>query len=95
MELKGKKTISEVYDILSHLDKADRENFNKNAIKFLKENRDKNFVSTIDYSVPLSEQPISKNTLALLTIYYIIGFCKTKEKKQEVIDLLKQNMKNR
>ena len=60
-------------------------------MKFLKDNRYKDYKSLIDYTKSLSEQKISKETLSLLTAYYLMGFCKTDAEKAELLKILKSN----
>ena len=91
----NKYAVSEVYEILMHMDKEDQNKIPEKAMKFLNDNRYRDYKSIIDYSKSLSEQKISKETLSLLTAYYLMGFCKTDAEKMEVIKILKENEKGK
>ena len=94
MDSINKYAVSEVYEILMHMDEEDQKKIPEKAMKFLSDNRYRDYKSIIDYSKSLSEQKISKETLSLLTAYYLMGFCKTDAEKMEVIKILKQNEKD-
>lgn len=91
MDSLNRYAISEVYEILMHMSEEDKNQIPEKAMKFLKDNRYKDYKSIIDYSKSLGEQKISKETLSLLTMYYMLGFCKTDAEKKEMLKMLKTN----
>ena len=93
MDSINKSAISEVYEILMHMSDENKGKIPEKAMKFLKNNRYKDYRSIIDFTKSLGEQKINKGTLSLLTVYYIMGFCETDQEKKELLTMLKENDK--
>ena len=93
MDSINRYAVSEVYEILMHMSEENKSKIPEKAMKFLKNNRYKDYKSIIDFSKSLSEQKINKETLSLLTVYYLMGFCKTDQEKKDVLKMLKENDK--
>lgn len=90
MSLFNKYAVSDVYEIVMHMSKEDREKIPENAMKFLKENRDKGHHSSIDFTKPIEKQKLSKDTASLLSVYIFMSFCENKEDKLKLIEQLKE-----
>lgn len=93
MDSINKYAVSEVYEILMQMDEEDQKKIPEKAMRFLNDNRYKDYKSIIDYSQSLGDQKIGKETLSLLTAYYLMGFCETDAEKMDLIKMLKQNEK--
>lgn len=82
---------SEVFEIINQLEDDLVNKIPQKLIEFLDEERDKNYSSKIDINIPLNEQKINRNTMILLTILNLNYWCETKEEKQELLKILKEN----
>lgn len=91
MDTLDQSVISEVYEIIMHMSEEDRNQIPEKAMRFLKTNRRKDYYSAIDFTKSLSEQKIKKDVIALLSVFYLMGFCKTEQEKAEFLKVLKQN----
>ena len=83
--------VSDVYEIIKHMNIEFRNKIPKSAMDFLKENRFKDHKSSIDFKRPLNEQKLNKDTKSLLTMFYLMSFCESEEEKTRIIKYLKSN----
>lgn len=86
---------SEVYEILNLLEEEYREKVPKNIIKFFEEERLKDYKPQIVIDVPLIEQNLKRETIVLLAVLNLNYWCATPEEKQEVLDELTKNEKEK
>lgn len=83
----------EVYDILQHLDPKLYNNIPDTLIKFIDENRDKNYKVNIDYSESINKQKLQKGTKIILSLIYRDYICDT-ETKTKLINKDKNELQN-
>lgn len=86
---------SEVYEILNLLDKDYKEKVPDKVRKFFKEERLKDYKPEIDTDTPLIDQNLKRETIVLLAILNLNYWCETPEEKQEILDELSQNEKEK
>lgn len=86
---------SEVYEILNLLDKEYREKVPDKVRTFFEEERLKDYIPEIDAETPLTNQNLKRETIVLLAILNLNYWCDTPEEKQEVLDELARNEKER
>lgn len=79
MEITIKQAFSEVYDIVSHLEKELYKKIPKKIIDMIKKNRDLNYKFYIDYK-DIGNQELLKETRAILSIIYRDYLCSPEEK---------------
>lgn len=79
----------DVYTIIEMMGDELKGKINPKFIQFLKENQDEEYISQIDSSKPLKNQPLRKEVRLLLSIMYIYYFC-DEEKKKELLEREKQ-----
>ena len=60
MDSINRSAISEVYEILMHMSEENKKKIPDKAMRFLKDNRYKDYRSVIDFSKSLNEQKINK-----------------------------------
>lgn len=82
--------IAETLDILKHTEKESVNKISKSFIEFLKENAADDYKVDIDYSKPLSEVKLNKNTLTIIAMISYSYWCNEEEKK-EMLQKLKEN----
>ena len=78
------ESISEVLDILEHMDKIYLEKISTEFRKFLYTNKSPDYVSTLDHTKNLEEMNLNEDTKNLLFIIYIMFWC-TEEERAECI----------
>lgn len=86
---------SEVHEILNLLDKEYKERVPEKITTFFEEERLKDYKPEIDTETPLIEQNLKRETIILLAILNMNYWCDTPEEKQEILDELSQNEKER
>jgi len=86
---------AEVDEILNLLEEAYKEKIPEKIINFFKEERDKEYKVVIDVNRPLREQNLKRDTFVLLAILNLNYWCETEEEKQEFLNELAQNEKEK
>lgn len=84
--------LAEVSYILNHMDKSDKDKISKEFLEFIEENKDKDYVPSLDYPKELNDMELSKEAKNLLAIIYMKYWCNPQQKK-EFIHKLKENEK--
>ena len=86
---------SEVYEILNLLDKDYKEKVPDKVKTFFEEERLKDYKPEIDTDTPLIDQNLKRETIVLLAILNLNYWCDTPEEKQEILDELANNEKEK
>lgn len=86
---------SEVYKILNLLDEEYKERVPAKVRAFFEEERLKDYKPAINADVPLTEQNLKRDTIVLLAILNLNYWCDTPEEKQEILDELSNNEKEK
>ena len=84
------KAYTEVLEILSYFSEEEYSKIPKEKIDFFQKNRDKTYKYSINPKIPLGEQPISKETNAIIISLFRDYFA-TEKQKETLNNLLKQN----
>ncbi len=95
MKLDTMMAYSEVYKILSLLDEEYKERVPDKVRAFFEEERLKDYEPKINEDVPLTEQNLKRETMVLLAILNLNYWCNTPEEKQEFLDELAKNEKEK
>ena len=74
---------TEVYEILNHLEKEAYDKIPTSLIKTIEENRNKEYEYILDEKVDLTEQPMLRETKAILFNIFRDYLC-TPEKKEQI-----------
>lgn len=82
---------SEVYKILNLLDEEYKERVPAKVRAFFEEERLKDYEPEINTDTPLTEQNLKRETIVLLAILNLNYWCDTPEEKQEILDELSNN----
>ena len=85
------KAYTETLTILSWVGKKYRDKIPEKFIKFLEENKDKNYVPKINPMTLLENQNILEETANVLALIKLNYWCESEEEKNELISLLKEN----
>lgn len=95
MKIENAISFCEIYDILQHLDIALYNKIPSSVIKFIDDNRNKDYKVNIDYSKNINEQQLKRDTRIMLSIIYKDYLCSNEERekliKSDKIKLQQQN----
>ena len=70
MRLEYQKALQEVKLIINQLEKEDYEKIPDGFIKMMEKQRDKRYKPSIEWNIPLTEQPLLEETKAILAVLY-------------------------
>ncbi len=84
---------TEVLEVLPKLVKEDYEKIPKKFIEFLKENENPKYKKEFDFSKPLEELGLNKNSLLVLGVVYRMFLASDKEKEEFDRMLIENEMK--
>jgi hypothetical protein len=73
---------TEVMEVLPQLVKEDYDKIPKKFIEFLKENENPNYKKEFDFSKPLEELGLNKNSLLVLGVVYRMFLASSEEKEE-------------
>lgn len=74
------KALTEVYDIINHLEKEIYEKIPNSFISIVEENMDKNYKVNIDYEAGINNQELLPDTRAILSLIYRKFVCNEDER---------------
>lgn len=86
---------AEIDEILNLLEDKYREKVPEKVRNFFREEKMADYKLTIDVNVPLIQQNLKRETIVLLAILNINYWCDTPEEKQEILDELAENEKEK
>ena len=92
--MEQKKVYSEVYAVLCVLNDDYLKKIPQNILKQIYSERDKDYDFYIDENIPLTEQNLSPESIAMLAALKLDYWCNSKEEKEELELLLKANDKS-
>lgn len=92
------KALSEVYDIITHLEENTYKKIPQRFIKMIEKNKDNTHVIKIDYAKSINEQDLLKDTRIILSIIYREYICSSEKKEElkyrDIIELRKDEEVN-
>ena len=86
---------AEVYKILSFMDQKYINMIPLKLLNLFKEERDNEYKTNINNTIPLDEQNLQKKTLSILAMLNINYWCTNEQEKQELMELYAENDKKR
>lgn len=86
---------AEIDEILNLLEDEYKEKIPKNVRNFFKKEKNNDYIPQIDTGKPLIEQNLKRETLVLLAILNLNYWCKSEEEKQEFLNKLAENEKEK
>lgn len=92
MDVKLSRSMTEVLEILKHMDKTYTEKLPKKFLKFLQDNQDTSHIPKFDCTKSLQDCAMYKETKALLGIMYL-KYWSLEEQKKEYLQILENNQK--
>ena len=91
MNIKNKEIYSEVYQVLNLLGNDYIDKLPTRLINMLREKREVNYSPEYTEDIPLKEQNMKKETMAIIVLLYLNYWCEDENEKLEVKQILKSN----
>lgn len=91
MNVETKEVYSEVYQVLNLLGTEYINKLPNSLFNMLKEKRDINYTPQYVEDIPLDEQNIKKETLAIIALLHLNYWCENEKEKAELKQLLSNN----
>lgn len=91
MDIKTKETYSEVYSILNMLGENYIIKLPSKLYQMIKEEKSNEYNPQYDFTIALEQQNIKKEALSMIALFHLNYWCNSKEEKQKLKDLLKEN----
>lgn len=88
-----RKAYSEVDQILELIDEEQKNEIPKKLREFFKEEKDKTYEKKIDKNIPIKEQNLKKETLAIIALLNLEYWCKDENEKNRLKAIYAKNEK--
>lgn len=89
INIQDRQAFTDISIIIQMMSKSMKNKINPNFIKLIEENKDTQYVSSIDKNIPLKEQTLNENTKIILALIYRDYLCSNDMR----IEILKQEKK--
>lgn len=86
-----KEAYSEIDEFLKLLDEEDRNKVPEYLRKFFKDNKDLEYVKEIKKDIPIKQQNLKEETLALIALLNLKYWCDDEEERQRLIKIYSEN----
>jgi hypothetical protein len=86
-----KQAYAEIDAFIEILPEDKKRKIPKNMKEFFKEQKDKGYKKEIDINIPVEEQNLKEETLALIALLYIKYICEDEEEKQNLKKIYAEN----
>lgn len=93
MLLKTRQAYSEIDEFIHLLNKQDRNKIPKKLREFFSNEKDKEYIKNINIDVPIKEQNLREETLAIIAILNLKYWCEDKEEKKRLMQVYINNEK--
>lgn len=93
VSLATRQAYSEIDEFLSMLDDGTRNEVPKKLQKLFKEEKDKEYYKKIDPVIPIKEQDLKRETLAIIALLNLQYWCKDEQEKERLKKIYFQNEK--
>lgn len=91
LSLNTRQAYSEVHEFLELLSEEQRQKIPEIQRALFENERDKEYVKNIDISIPLKEQGLKEETLAILALLYLQYWCEDEEEKEQLKAIYAKN----
>lgn len=90
---KTRQAYSEVDEFLGLLSEEQRNEIPKKLRDFFKEEKDQEYFKNIDKDIPIKDQNLKEETLAIIALLNLQYWCKDEEEKKRLQEIYAQNEK--
>ena len=91
--IKTRQAYSEVDEFLKLLSEEKRNEIPKKLRKLFREEKDEKYFKNIDKNVPIKDQNLKEETLAIIALLNLQYWCKDEEEKKRLREIYAQNEK--
>ena len=88
---KTKQAYAEIDAFIEILPDDIKRKIPKNMKEFFKNQKDKNYKKEIDINIPIEDQNLKEETLALIALFYIKYICEDEEEKRNLKNIYAEN----
>ena len=93
VSIKTRQAYSEIDEFLGLLSEEQRNEIPKKLRDFFKEEKDKDYVKNINPNIPIKDQNLKEETLAIIALLNLQYWCKDEEEKKRLQAIYAQNEK--
>ena len=90
---KTRQAYSEIDEFLGLLSEEQRNEITKKLRDFFKEEKDQEYFKNIDKDIPIKDQNLKEETLAIIALLNLQYWCKDEEEKKRLQEIYAQNEK--
>ncbi|MBS1340980.1 MAG: hypothetical protein HP028_07420 [Clostridia bacterium] len=91
--IKTRQAYSEIDEFLGLLSEEQRNEIPKKLRDFFKEEKDQEYFKNIDKDIPIKDQNLKEETLAIIALLNLQYWCKDEEEKKRLQEIYAQNEK--
>ena len=91
--MKQSQIYTQVYAVLSFLNDTYIKRIPRQVLDLIEKNRDRNYLFTVNKNIPLEQQNLSEEAIAMLAYLKLNYWCNTKEEKEQLLSLFEENSK--
>ena len=93
MSDKTKKVYSEVYAFLNIVSEEDRNKIPKKLKEMIEEEREKEYTPSYTFEIPVEEQEISDEAIAMIALLHLNYWCEDENEKERLNEIFNENEK--
>lgn len=91
ISIQTKQAYTEIDNFIELLTEEDRNKIPKRLRQFFKEEKDKNYIKKIDVDIPIKNQNLKEETLALIALLNIKYICNDDKEKDRLTKIYSEN----
>lgn len=91
ISVSSRMAYAEIDVFLELVDAEDREKIPKNLRELFKREKDKGYIKSIDSNIPISEQNLKEETLAIIALLNLKYWCDDETEKERLKKVYKEN----
>lgn len=93
MSDKTKKVYSEVYAFLNIVSEENRNKIPKKLKEMIEEEREKEYTPSYTFEIPIEEQEISDEAIAMIALLHLNYWCEDENEKERLNEIFNENEK--
>lgn len=94
LSINTRQAYSEVDELLELITEEEKNQIPKKLRDFFKEEKDKNYHKNISSDIPIKEQNLKEETLAIIALLNLQYWCKDEKEKEKLKTIYAENEKN-
>lgn len=91
LSINTRQAYTEIDNFIELLDEYNRNKIPKKLREFFKKEKDNNYIKIIDSNIPIQEQNLKEETLALIAMLNLQYWCEDEEEKQRLKKVYSEN----